>query len=196
VKGSSSRTIAGAGGERAGERDPLLLPARQLGRHPPLVAAEPDQLQHLGHPRAPAGGPVEAEADVARHVQVPEQRALLRHQPDPPVLGSDVDARARDEPPAQADLPGVGPVEPGDHAQQRRLAAAGPAQDGHQRTGGHGEVDPVQHRGAGVARRHRRDAQSGRGDVRHPDHGHRFSSRRTRSTSSVGSAATRTSTTA
>ena len=39
------------GGERAGERDPLALPAREMVRQPLLEAGEPDELEQLRDPR-------------------------------------------------------------------------------------------------------------------------------------------------
>ena len=53
----------GIGGQRAGERDPLALTARQLVRVRAGAAGEADQLEALRRPRPRAGAP---KRDVAR----------------------------------------------------------------------------------------------------------------------------------
>jgi hypothetical protein len=58
-----------------------------------------------------------------------EQRAVLEDHADPPVLRLDPGAVSRHRAARDRHAPRIGPLEAGDHAQQRRLArAAGPEQ--------------------------------------------------------------------
>ncbi len=175
----------GRGGQRAGQRDALLLPARQLPGPAVGQVGQPDQLQHLPDAPAAAPRPVQPEPDVAGHREVGEQRAVLRHQADAPPLGRLVDPVAGHEPVADADAARRQRVEARDAAQQRRLAPARGAQDRGERAVGHLQVDAVQHGGAGEAGVHPADRQRA-----HPR------LREARSSSTVGTAATSTSTTA
>jgi hypothetical protein len=77
---------------------------------------------------------------------VREQAALLRHVADPAPLRGDVGAGAVDHGLADADRAGVGALEPGQQPQQGGLPAAGRAEDGGQRPGGHLEIHAGQHR--------------------------------------------------
>ena len=174
-------------GQRAGQRDALLLPAGELGRHPAAVPGEADELEHLLDAAPAARGAGESEAHVGGHAQVPEQGAFLRHQPDAAALGRHVDALPRDELPVEPHGARVDRVEAGDHPQQRRLAAAGAAEHGGQRAGRDLQVHTVEDRHPGVARMHAQDRQRVHGELPR---------RSTRSSSSVGTAATSTSTTA
>ena len=76
------------GRQRAGQRHPLLLAARQRVRIGPGVGAHVDRGQQLGH--APlAAAPVaaaEAEGHVLADAQMREQGEVLEHQPDPAAL--------------------------------------------------------------------------------------------------------------
>ena len=89
--GSSSSSTCGLQHERAGQRDALLLAARELAGAGLLAAGQPDQLEHLGRPgvriSASATLPLaQPEGDVLEHVQVREQRVVLEHGVDrPPV---------------------------------------------------------------------------------------------------------------
>ena len=76
----------GADGERPGEGDPLLLPARELMRVAAAVARQPDQLEELVDTVAAIRAAGKAEGDVASHAQVREQRAFLRDVADAPSL--------------------------------------------------------------------------------------------------------------
>ena len=60
-----------AGGERAGDRDALLLAAGELVRKVPGAVAEADALEHLGRDAAgvAAAGDVGAELDVLERRQ-------------------------------------------------------------------------------------------------------------------------------
>ena len=158
----------GRGGERAGERHALLLPARQLGRILGALLGHADQLQQLA-PRArrsarAALAPVdEAVADVLRHGQVGEQRVgleddaevALRRRQMRHVAAGDLDAA------------GVLRLEPGDHAQQRGLAAARGAEEADELALLHLQRDVVERGEGAEALGHRPDAQvHGAGDRR------------------------------
>jgi len=119
--------------QRAGERDALLLAARQLMR---VFRAEPAQrhpLQQLADPRGtrrPASG--QAKGDVLGDVEMREEREILKHQPDRPALGRDPEDGVADQPAIDMDGAGILHVDAGDHPERRRLAAArGAEQAGH-----------------------------------------------------------------
>jgi hypothetical protein len=116
--------------QRAGQRDALLLAARQVVRPAPGERVEADLLQHLHHAavarvlRHPLH--LEAELDVLRHRAVREQREALEHHRGVAMRWRQVgDVVAGDQ-----DLPGGDLLEPADHPQRRRLAAARRAQQG------------------------------------------------------------------
>ncbi|MPL80520.1 hypothetical protein SDC9_26421 [bioreactor metagenome] len=110
--------------QRAGQRDALLLPARQFPREAPLVARKPHHLEHLGD----AGGALcgcdlahlEPEGEVFRHRHVREERVGLEHHAEVAMLGGDIGhlPRAEQQPAA------VDRLEARDAAQRRRLATA------------------------------------------------------------------------
>ena len=110
--------------DAAAERDALLLAAGQLARLAVEQFADPEDLHRaldlladagLGH--LPIAQP-EGEIVVDAHVLV--ERVVLEHHRDVAVLGRQVvDHALADRDGAGADL-----LEPGDHAQRRRLAAA------------------------------------------------------------------------
>src|SRR5690606_3456359 len=127
-----------------GDRDPLLLPARKLVRHPVAVLGEPDQGQDLFHPTGPPLAAAQAVGHVAGHRQVREQGALLRHHRHPPPLRGDVHARASHQAVPDADLTGVYPFEAGHAPQQGGLAAAGGPEDRGECPGRHIQVEAVQ----------------------------------------------------
>jgi hypothetical protein len=116
------------GGERARHADALLLAARELGGiavgH---VLLQPDELDQLERPRALALA-VPAEQlrhgrDVVRHRAVGEESGLLDDIADAaPQL---VHGHRREVAPVELDRPARGLDEPVDHAQGRRLPAAG-----------------------------------------------------------------------
>ncbi len=74
-----------------------------------------------------------------------KQRAFLRDIADAAAFRRAVQAGAGDRLAMQRDLAGIRPLEAGDQAEQRRLAAAGGAEDGDQLAGADVEVDIVQH---------------------------------------------------
>ena len=114
--------------ERTGERDALLLAARELVRPPLSEAAEPDELERLRHAAALLVLrhvlEAEPESDVLLHREVREEGVALEHGVDRAL----VRRRLRDVVLADDDPPRVGPLEAGDHPQRRRLAAAGRAE--------------------------------------------------------------------
>jgi hypothetical protein len=132
--------------ERAGQRDALLLAAGELARAGALAAAQADELERLGHTALDLGhghlAALEAERDVAAHVEVLEERVALEHRVDvAPVRRHVGDGLALEQDPSLARL-----LESGDHAQRRRLAAARGAEQGEELAAGDREVH-VAHRG-------------------------------------------------
>ncbi len=82
----------GLGRQRAGQRHPLLLPAREHVRKGVRVFGDADLAQHLLRPlparRAVAKQP---ERDIVAHVEMREQRVVLKHQPHAALLRRHVD---------------------------------------------------------------------------------------------------------
>ncbi len=70
--------------EGAGQRDPLLLPSRQLRREPAAEAGEPDELQQLVPPAATFGAwnapHGERELDVLGHRHAAEEGIALEDE--------------------------------------------------------------------------------------------------------------------
>ncbi len=174
------------GGQRAGQRDPLPLAARERAGQPVAVALEPHHPQQTGHPGVDVAGAPQPRcvAHVAGHGEVGEELALLEHQREPAAVGGH---------PGQVGAVPAHParrrrLEPGHRPQQRRLAAAGRAEHGHHLAGGHGEV--------GVAQR--RHAVEGDRDVVQPQaaaHQAPNAGTRSRSTASITSTVTAPSST-
>ncbi|MDT4867863.1 hypothetical protein FQZ97_1027940 [compost metagenome] len=113
---------------------------------------ELDHLQGRGDERAGVATALarQPEGDIAGDGQVREQRALLGHVADPAQPGRDAAASADDRGAGDADRAAGGLDEAGDRAQQRRLAAAGGAED-RRHAAGHDEVDPAEHGRGAVA---------------------------------------------
>src|SRR5690606_11201281 len=130
--------------ERAGERDALLLAAREL-RGPALgEVRELDELEELQGLLARTGHllATQPERDVLDDAQVREERVALEHRVDRAVVRLGVgDVLAVDE-----DRPRGRRLEPRDHAQGRRLAAARGAQEGEERALRDGEREVVDRR--------------------------------------------------
>ena len=107
--------------QRARERHPLPLPARQLRRVALAEAVELDQRQELGDLAAPLLlrhlADAEPEGDVRLDGHVLEERVALEHEAEAALLGR----QARHVGVAEQHLAGVGLLEPGDHPQHRRL---------------------------------------------------------------------------
>ncbi len=111
--------------ERTGERDALLLPARELLRLALREPGEADELEHLGH--APLelvlrhALALEAEGDVVLDRHVREERVALEDRVDVALVGREPDdVLVAEEDPALGRL-----LEAADHPQRRRLPAAG-----------------------------------------------------------------------
>ena len=122
--------------DRAGQGDPLPLAARKLTGHPMCEDAwiQPDRLESASNPAGDVGrrnaSALEAERDVAAHIQVRKQRVALEHHPELPRIGPLlVDATAGDP-----DLAGVGILEPGQESKRGGLPAARRAQQGEELT--------------------------------------------------------------
>ena len=134
----------GLDGERPGERHALALPARELRRVAMGEALEVDEAHQLLHALLDLLlGPLsdrEAEGDVVAHRHVLEGGVVLEHEADPSVLDRD----ARGVAVGDQDPTRVGLLEPRDHPQQRRLAAAARAQQRRQRAVRHLDRDVVQ----------------------------------------------------
>ena len=116
--GSSRRRTAGS---RASARATATRwrspPDSRAGRSLREVR-DPEALEQL------AGAGLAAVLDVAPHGQVREERVVLEDEPGPALVGLQVDRLQGVEPRLAAgrDPPGLGPRQPGDRAQHRRLA--------------------------------------------------------------------------
>ena len=132
-------------GEGAGERDALPLAARAL-RHALAVivlrqAQQRASARARALPRRSAATPFifSGNSMFSPTVLVREERQRLEHQAGrPPVRRQVVDGRAAD-----ADVAGGRRLQPGEHAQQRRLARARRPDDGEELALGDVEVDAV-----------------------------------------------------
>ena len=133
----------GLDGDRAGERDALLLAARERRDGPVVQPAQVDAPE--GPPRPLAGlGPLgPGHPQPVGHVLADghrrEQGVRLEHHRRRPRLRRP----PRDVGPSHADGPGVGRLEPADEPEQRRLPAPRRAQERHERARGHGQRDAV-----------------------------------------------------
>ena len=130
--GSSSSRTCGLDRERPGERDPLLLAARQLVRVAAALVGQVDHLEQLADALPDlvlrALPDLQPEADVVGDGHVREQRVGLEHHADVALVRRPVgDVLAVDR-----DRAGRRLLEAGDHPQRRRLAAAGRAEERHE----------------------------------------------------------------
>ena len=125
----------GVRGERTGEPDPLLHPARQLAREAVLVSVEVDEaeaaLGDLPALRLRLALHLQGEGDVVAHRAVRKQRHVLEHHAD--VGGaqpSEIAFAEREHVPAEhVDAPGGRLDQPVDMAHHGRLARAGQPHD-------------------------------------------------------------------
>eukprot|EP01137_Pigoraptor_chileana_P022632 Opistho-2@7097 len=115
-----------ARGQRPGQCHALLLAAREFVRIAVLAAFQPYQLQHFVHARGLLGPGqlVDAERHIAAHGEVREQRVVLEHHANAPLLGRHAPLGAADHIFGQADLAARHRLQPGHGAQQGGLAAA------------------------------------------------------------------------
>ena len=136
---------AGIAGQRARHCDALLLAARELAR-PSLLETRDVRLREP-RPRlciAFRGRPVEERAgDVLERRQVRKEPVVLRDVADGTLASRPVDAVRRVEPDVvvERDATTAWPQQPGDRAQQRRLAAARRADDADDLARGEREVE-------------------------------------------------------
>ena len=112
--------------QRAGQRHPLLLASGEVLGAGQGEVPHTHHVQHLVDPRPGSAG--QAEAHVRADVEVAEQRALLRHDPDPPSLRGN-ERRAGHQPVPEAHRARRGPQETGQHAQQGGFPRTAGTQD-------------------------------------------------------------------
>jgi hypothetical protein len=159
--------------ERAGERDALLLAARELAGH---AVGERLELHGGEHARDPLADQVargvpgaQAVGDVLVHRHVREQRVVLEHHADVAAArGQVIDGAA-----VHPDAARGGHDEAADDPQQRGLATAARAQQGDQLARLDGQADAV-HRGGraeAVGDRLELDAVARSAGLGHGDHG-------------------------
>ena len=122
----------GLADDGAAERHALPLAARERLRLAAQEGCEAQLLGHGPHPALDLGArdppPAQPESDVLEHGHVRVEGVGLEHHGDVPVLG-----RHRVHHPAvDAHLARGDRLEPGDHAERRRLAAAGRAEQHHE----------------------------------------------------------------
>jgi hypothetical protein len=117
------------GRQRAGQRNALLLTARQLRRIFVVLAGQPHQLQKLAHARVDIGlgllAVFQPVGDVADDGEVGKQRIGLEHDAEIALRRRQVGNVAA----PLRDLPVGLQFQPGDGAQQGRLATARRAQE-------------------------------------------------------------------
>src|SRR5215208_4643273 len=130
--------------ERAGERDALLLAARELPRVFAMLLGQADEREKLidatldlGRPFSAVDEPV---ADVAGDGQVREQGVGLEHDAEVALRRRG----ARHVAPGDPDPALVLRVEAGDGAQERGLAAAGRSEEAHELAAPDLEIDRLQ----------------------------------------------------
>jgi len=129
------------GGEGPGDRDPLLLAARELVGAPSALGGEADQVEHLGDACLPVLPVSKSVRDVGRDRQVREERVVLEDDADPAPFGGNAACRIGDDDTLELDAPRIGLLETGDEAQGRRLAAPRGSEQGEELAGPHVEVD-------------------------------------------------------
>src|SRR6266536_469571 len=141
-------------GEGARERHPLPLPSgelRGIALAEPLELHELEQLVHavadlLLRP-APHGQP---ERDVVGNRHVLERCVVLEDEPDAALLRAQLRRLATGD----EHLAGVRLLEPGDHAQERRLARSARPEQRHERAARHVHRDVVERDELAKALRH------------------------------------------
>ena len=86
------------------------------------------------------GPDFQAEGDVLEHGHVPEERVVLEDEADAAIAGGAVGRVLA----VEKNGAGIGEFQPGDDAQQRRLAGAGRAEQRHQLARGNRQIDLVE----------------------------------------------------
>ena len=157
--GSSRRRRSGRRRERAGERDALLLAARELRRVFAMLLGQADEREKLVDPTLDLGRALaavdEAVADVLGDGEVREQGVGLEHDAEIALRRR----RARHVAAGDLDPALVLRVEAGDGAQERGLAAAGRPEEAHELAAPDLEIDRLQGREGAEALRQALDAQ-------------------------------------
>ena len=149
--------------ERAGDRHPLPLAARELGRASEQPIAEPDPVKRLCGPftalvrRRPRVE--EAVGDVLERARVLCQEELLEDEADPgrPHTGQVAVGQVRHVEPGDQDPTGARALQRSHHVEQRRLPRTGRTEDRRQLARLDPEADALQ-------RGHRRVGAVGLGD--------------------------------
>jgi polar amino acid transport system ATP-binding protein len=141
---------AGAAGEGAGDRDPLLLAAGKVVGPVVLAAGETEAGKHRPPPLLGLGarfavGAALAEDDVLQRGHVGEEVVGLEDEPEAAANRDRVDGRIGDRLAVEEDVAIVDVLEQVDAAQQGRLARARGADQRHRFVLAHGQVDPPQH---------------------------------------------------
>ena len=112
-----------------GEGDPLRLAAGDLGRLARLKAGQLDELEHLGHAALDLGAldalPAQPERDVLEDRQVREQGVVLEDRVHVPLERR----KPRHVLALELDQAAGRLLEPADHPERGRLAAAGRAEE-------------------------------------------------------------------
>jgi hypothetical protein len=128
-------------GEGAGDRHPLPLAAGEPRGVPVQERLDVEQARGPAHLSVDhvLGLPLhrEAERDVVGHRHVREHRVALEHHGEPALARGPIGH----VPPTDEDAAAALPLEPGDDAQERRLAASGRPEEGDALPVGHGERD-------------------------------------------------------
>ena len=130
----------GVGGQRAGQRDPLALAARELVRVAVGAAGEPDELEALGHALA---GRVAPKPTLPATVRCGNSAPCWKTMPMRRASGSTQAPAPGDRPPGDPHGARVGALEAGDHPQQRRLARAARAEHREEAAALEPQVDAV-----------------------------------------------------
>ncbi len=116
--------------DRARQRHPLLLAAGEDMRVIGGVALEPDPGERAlrGDLGVARREPAQAEGDVLDDAEMREKRVILEHQADAAGLRRQEQLRAGDLAPVEEDAPLRRALDAGRDPEQRRLAAAGMAE--------------------------------------------------------------------
>jgi hypothetical protein len=140
----------GLHGQGPGDRHPLLLAARQLGRELAGLVLDPDPGQQLAGPALGllpglAADLDRAQGDVVEHALVGEQVELLEDHADVRAQPGQLAPLRRQGPALQADGAAVDRLQPVDSPAQGRLARPRGADHDHHLARVHLEVDVLEH---------------------------------------------------
>ena len=136
--------------ERAHDRDPLLLAAREAVRVLVALVREPEPLEQprrllVRRAAGEAARLARRERHVLAHRHVREEVEGLEDDPDPATDAVDVDTAGGDLLAAHRDPPRVDRLEQVDAAQEGRLPRAGRADQAHDLVLGEREIDAAEH---------------------------------------------------